>query len=1240
MAQNLASPDSHEIPLTVLGGQVTFIDPTSLPQGVSPDCPDMQFNPGSAFSRDGFKKVFSAPLYPTATRTYGKSYVDPTGIIRNLYFYSNGALTVENITVSPGVETLLAQTAAPGAWAKSCTAFGREYIAISDTLHGTEVPLQYDGINLDRVTQDGPGSSPEVSSFVIPAVDLTTGTGTITLAVDEVDPENPDPISGFFTSINLYTTSALTGVEVGQFVTISGTANYNGTAGPITAIFPSTPRSLIEIANYIPAGTNCEAVAPNGSCTLLGSPGSMVVSTGPLQRNNNIVSGITASPHQLQPGYQVQISNAQASQVGDSVQTPSDTTIVIDNENAPGIATVTVGLASGQTSHGLIPGCNVAIFAVKPATVGTSISSIVRAAQVVTVVMSASTGLNPDAIVTISGVTPESFNGIWQVINVTTTTNPGDTFTYAQVDVDVAGSGGSTAINWPVPATATPTYFEVIAAPTPTTFQVAVSYADGTWTSGSVTFPWDGTFFVKSVFSPATPGGTDYEGFSYQQYGPNATAVAVSGSIVATPYGQASPGQHQMQAFFITRSGYLTKPSPPVTFIANGGQYLRVTNIPIGPSSVVARGIAFTGAEGAYFFYISTQPQENGQLVGTATQINDNTTTNAIFDFGDPTLFGTQGTGGAISFPGNNLANGTILGGALGFAQYGSRLITYGQRNSIQNLLNPGFDGGYLPNVPTIPTGWDATLNSGGAITEAGHFGEGWLISVTSGAACGELQQSAYEDYSGSPILTGNTQYKVRAYLKPSVAAADLTFTVSFLSASTSFSSSASVSGAQMSANGSFVEASFSLVTPVAIPSDMLLDIQAATSASTVTLLVDDLSLIFSETPYLNTLFGSYVGNPEAFDGVSGKFGPSDDTHQPLDLGVIRSNLYILTQDPGGRLHQTSQGSTEPSGWVVDEVGQNCGTVSTFSLTVSQANDNTGGGGEEWFAWYSSSGPRIFGGEFPFKIAQEITRRKGRVAPGSPDDLTNINPLAQTTVWSLNDPEQKIMYFGVPMNAATAPSTIWMLNYLGCETAEEIANANPVHRAVNSGKMIANDLGRKWSPWHRTMNGAALMFREEGYLEPVFFGGNGLIPNTSAVSAFGNAYSLDPSLLTDDDYGLIVPYYTTYAFPDSDLAQALGIGGGLKMCSYAYGLISGTGTMTLSVLYNLLSKVWRINQPFTMQENPDNDTEWGCGQATGKRFWFKFASTPTSGTDNGFELNNWTVAIKKNARMPVRGSNR
>jgi len=36
---------------------------------------------------------------------------------------------------------------------KSITAFGRQYVAISDGLHGQEVPLQFDGTNWDRAEE-------------------------------------------------------------------------------------------------------------------------------------------------------------------------------------------------------------------------------------------------------------------------------------------------------------------------------------------------------------------------------------------------------------------------------------------------------------------------------------------------------------------------------------------------------------------------------------------------------------------------------------------------------------------------------------------------------------------------------------------------------------------------------------------------------------------------------------------------------------------------------------------------------------------------------------------------------------------------------------------------------------------------------------------------------------------------------------------------------------------------------
>src|SRR5208282_5255072 len=99
--------------------------------------------------------------------------------------------------------------------------------------------------------------------------------------------------------------------------------------------------------------------------------------------------------------------------------------------------------------------------------------------------------------------------------------------------------------------------------PTANTFTVTISYSDGTWTTGSVYFPWNGTFYVTSIINQYI--------FQYQQYGPLQTTNQ-AGTV--TPYGQATPGIKFMQVSFQLRSGYVTRPSPPIQFIANGGQYL------------------------------------------------------------------------------------------------------------------------------------------------------------------------------------------------------------------------------------------------------------------------------------------------------------------------------------------------------------------------------------------------------------------------------------------------------------------------------------------------------------------------------------------------------------------------------------------------------------------------------------------------------------------------------------------
>lgn len=1171
-----------EVPLSVFGGLVSEMSPTTLPEGVSPSCNDCVFLPGNVSSRPGMQRVFATPIGPVAV-AYGKSYVDPAGTIFNLYLDSAGNIWGENITVAAGTLGLIATTT-PGSYAKSITAFGREYIAISDGMHGTEVPLQYDGVNLDRVTQDGPGSAPNVTNLSLPSVAMLAASGD-TIPVVEIDPTNPS--GGFYTTANMYVPAPAFGVQIGTTVVVSGnsSAALNGTWN-VTNIFPGTPNYLVVISlSGVPDTT------PYGLGGIATLPGAAI------SRQNNLVTVQTASAHGLKPGNQAQITGVPALAIGAGISS-----ITIDNAALPGIATVTT-----NDPHGLAPEAFVSITGVPGATVGGSISAISRQGEVVSVTTASAHGLAPGAVVTLAGVTDTSFNTIATVLTVASST----TFTFPQVNTTSAtSSGGTVSANWPVPDTATPNYFQVVSAPTSTSFQVEINYGNGTWSGGVVSFAWDGIYFVLSVPSATV--------FTYTQYGPNGIG-ATPGAV--TPYGQVAPGQHQMSVMFLTRQGYITRPSPPVKIEANGGQYLSVSNIPIGPGNVVARILAFTGADGAYFFYIPTTPQVNGQVVGTSTQINDNTTTSVVLDFSDNTLYASM----AISTEGNDLASQIVIDGALGFGFDGTRLITYGQRNRIQNLLNLTFDGGYFPSAAPQPTGWTVNDPHGQLVT--GRYGFAWQINVAPSGARGGLYQYMYQDAYGAPIATGNTLYKIRVWLKPGVVASDLTFFAQMQSLSASYFATATVPGSAMNVNGGWAEATFSSATPTTIPSDLTFAIYAESTSTTTTLLVDEISVIYDANPYLDTiLYGSYVNNPEAFDGVTGKFGPVKDTRKVMDLGIVRDTLYLLTQEPSGRIHGvTNNGVTEPAGWGVNEIGANCGAVSAFCTVHSQADDASTGGGEEWFAWASASGARIFGGDQPFKISQEIQPDwTGDVARG----IQGINPAAWKTVWALNDPDDRSLYFGLPRGTATTPNFIYYVSYRQLETAYQIAISGPVHTSF-SGRLVATDNVRKWCPWNLSMAGAARLYRQAGGdIVKVFFGS----------APYGNIYSLNATKLTDDDFGVIQPSYTTASFLAHDAEIALQLGSHRKSVQYVMAFVSGTGVLTITILCDTLTNPWPLTGVRTLSQNPQYDLEWTGGSASAQRFFFKFSTAPATGTDNSFSIQKFVAALKQESHLPVRGA--
>jgi hypothetical protein len=1147
------------------------------------------------------------------------SYTLPTGQIQNLYFDSNGILWIEYFSITPGAYTQLFQST-PGSYAKFSGTFGRVYIAISDGLHGAEVPLQWDGTYLDRVTQDGPAVAPIVSMVSLPPV--TVAIGTYTFAISYAQMLNPNVVIYYLATP--IPGSVITWEDLSATVSGNSVTQYNFT-GAIAGGLQNSQGNTIAFTMLYSGPT--EGTGTGGS-VVIGSASSLI-------RSNNQVIASTATAHGLKVGYQAQLQGNGSLTVGTSI-----TSIVINNEDNAGLATVTT-----STAHGLAPGEDVTITGVQPSTVGTAggWSALWNGTNVTLTNSGGAHNLVPGAVVKITGGSNNIFDGSFTVNTVPET----DQLCYYQYSSSlgtssVSATGITVSITWPIPDdTPSPTYFEVQSCPTSTTFQVQVTYTDGTWSSGTVGFPWDAILYVSAILGTTS--------FICQQQGPNGSTAEVTGTV--TPYGQLGPGLHLVAMCGITRQGAITKPGPFSTFISNGGQYPSVTNILPGPSNWVGRILIFTGAQPDVpgelppFFYIPVTPMLEGQIVGTATKIDDNTTTSVLLDFADDTLYAAIG----VSIAGNNIANQIVLDGALGFGAYLSRMTTWGQRNNIQNLLNMGFDAD--TTGVTAPQGWTigGVAASGVTVSVANRPAGGqWQISIgTGGLHYGQLSQSLYQDCYGDPIVDGNLLYKIRGWFMPSSVPifGGVNFFAYITSASTSFSTFAEINFGShtnplASVNGSWCEGVFGATLPDTIPSDLLLTVYATSASAAYTFTIDDLQLIPTETPYTDQLANaSYVNNPEGFDGTTGEFG-ADDPSKLMDMEVLHSSLYLLTQAPTGRLHETSGSATnEPSGWEIDEVAANCGVLSALGLTHSQADDTAASGGDEWMAWPSEGGAIIFGGGQVEKISQEI--QPNWYDPTRPNTGLQINMAASLTAWGVNDPVQRLLMFGLPIGTATAPNRIYVLNYRNLGSAQSIANSPPFHPSF-AGKLIATDNSRKWAPWNIQANCAARMYRAAGALSLVLGGGNGLTPGSAA--GYGNVYTLNPAKFTDDDFGQIYPYYTTYFFIDPEKAMALQLKGQRLLLAYLMAYIQpqpgDTNSQVTATYYpDDLTNPWPLSTTRVLTPGFYKDRQFGGGMCTGERIAIKISSSPITGTDNSFVMSRLT-AFLRDAKLIMSGVNK
>lgn len=1151
-----------EIGLDVFGGNQLDMQATDLPAGLSPDCSDVAFLHGSVFTRPSLRRF--STLGTTSQILYASTFLRPDGTVVQMEFTADGKMWADGV--------LIGQTKAGNRFF-GCNAFGKYYIATSDGSHGADVPLQYtpEGY-LDRVSQDGPGDTATLANYALQPGALVTGSAGTAVAVTSITPINPvtvqtggggddggggynPPTYETYYSTFLVTTSTAHGLGAGESISISGNTLYSFT-GYVSQVDSTT---TFEVPNQQP-----------GNAT--GTGGTVTPSAPFLQRSGNEVTATVAAPMSLQVGYQVTLSGVADQTIG------TVSSIVINNTAYPGQALVTTTAPTG-----LIPGENVTLTGVSNVAVGGGINTLVTLGNITTVTTNTAHNLQVGATVLI-----QTASGPFLPFTVSSVSSP-TAFSYSETHADATRTGGSVTLIWPGNQN-TSQLFTVQSVSSSTSFFIALTYSNGTWTSGTLTYPWNGTFYVTSVLSPTS--------FTYRQVGPD--EVLTSGTGLITPTGQIASGQRSCVVIFLTRTGFLTQPSIPCTVTANGSQYLFVSNIPIGPSNVVARWLALTGANGGKYFVLPIPPRDpSGSFaVGTSSVILDNTTTSAIIDFADQSLL----AGFAIDIPGNNLFRQEVLGPCLGFYSYASRLIPWGERNKIQQFRNMGFEGGYYATSPNFPLGWTVT-GSDGSLT-GGDYGQAWR------ATSATISQTAYQDKNGIAIIQPNTQYTFRAW---SSGAGSVVATIS--SASTGFSTTATIA-----VTGGFSDALFLAKTPITIPSDLVLSIGIAGGTATI----DELEIVYTENPYRLAARASYVNNPEAFDGVTGILGPANDPHAVMGMEDRKDVLSILTNGPQGSLYETENTpSGEPSTWSVRHLASKCGLVSVWGITKF----------EDWFQWISDTGLRIFDGGSVEKMSQEIQPW-----------WNTMNPSAKQFSFLANDPYTRRCYLGAATGTSTVVNEMYVLDYRDLNTEAMLANAGTL-RISGTGKVVTTDLTRKWTPWTMTINFCGLLTLPSGEAGMVFCGGTGVALSDAAYSAL---YALDEGVISgyDDDFGNFWQHstYPSYFFISVEEAQQRQLGAHRLSHQFMSMNCTGVGTVYVQAALDRLDNIKFTSRALTVSEDLARDLEIGLN-VSAERISYRVCCQPTGpqpfgpNTTAGFRLSSLTVGMKTDVYAPVRGRN-
>lgn len=814
---------------------------------------------------------------------------------------------------------------------------------------------------------------------------------------------------------------------------------------------------------------------------------------------------------------------------------------------------------------------------------GLNVTQISQAGTVGTVTLpTASLGftdafaINQNDSFTISGAGVAAYNGTWAVSTIAvggTVT----TITFAMPAGGLASTGAGII-----------TFALVIVAPTA---DLGLLPGQLLKIAGAGVGGYDGTWPVRALL----PGSPD----RYIVYLP-VFSLANSGGGTAAVGGTIAAGLRQGVLMFKSLNGAITAPSIPFFWTATGGLPVLLNSIAIGPPGTLQRILAFAPAGGANFYYIPPAliPSTTGgpPTISQGTIINDNVSQSATLDFTDEAL--TAGV--QIDIEGNDLFNQIVLAPCLGVIEYQQRLFWWGEINNIKNLTNPGFDGGYIATFGGTPLGWINDPNSTGGTSGSAVVSEpvaGFAFAMTSAGGIRDcmISQHAYQDYYGAPILQPGTSYifRLMVSLSDTVSAATGNLIAEFYSPTDGSLSIAAINLAGLARDTlTWQSAAFSSIVPSPLPSDTLLRIYLQGVTSTLTVTIDEVELIDAAQPVLaQQMRASYVANPFGYDEITGLLG-IDSTDSITAAFKQRGYLYPLTNN--SQFQTQNNGSTEPDEWAVTQFAQVCGCSGPCAVDS----------GEGVAIWAGRYGRMLFAGDTPKKISQELQPTWDR-----------INWAVETRIWLVNDPVERILYTGLPLDQATAPSIVQPVSYRSVDTAYNVPD--PIHTSY-SGKLIATDLCRKSTIWNVKANCGAMITQPllsgEGIARQMIFGGgNGLAPGVA--SGFGQLYRLDFAKRTDDDYGVIGTgtgnYYITYAWWNHEIEQsAPGLGLHRKLYSFLSAYVTGVGNLQITPYVDTLSNPAPALRPYALLEDGlTHDLEWGLN-ITGDRVFFKIQAVP------------------------------